>query len=160
MTNRSRRMFHFPHKKALKVLTSFLEHSSGPQTSCVMARDLRMHAFDRGVALQCFCHSGASFVTVNTPDLVLSQRSVTSPVLTTIWTSRLIRLKWPTYVFGHGQGPNFLFDLFLWPFLFFFTNPDGPHPGQIKKKNGPNNFFSGFGAKKGQKRHVAEQHGE
>ena len=43
----------------------------------------------------------------------------------------------------------------------FFINPDGPHPGQIKKKplHGRNNFFSGFRAKKGQKR-VAGQHGQ
>ena len=50
---------------------------------------------------------------------------------------------------------------FLWP--FFFINPDGPHPLQIKKKplQGPKkNFVSGFMAKKGQKRHAAGQHGE
>ena len=71
-------MFCFPRLKPFKVLTSFIGRSSGPQTSCVMARDLRVHAFHRAVALQCLCHGGASFVTVHTPDPVLSWRSVTS----------------------------------------------------------------------------------
>ena len=43
----------------------------------------------------------------------------------------------------------------------FFINPDGPHPGQIKKNpcKGEIIFFSGFMTKKGQKRHVTGQHG-
>ena len=37
------------------------------------------------------------------------------------------------WILGVVRAQNFLFDLFLWPFLVFFTNPDVPHPGQIKK---------------------------
>ena len=57
---------------------------------------------------------------------------------------------------------TFLFDIFVWPFLVYFINADGFHPAQIKKKplHGPNNIFSCFRAKKGQKRHVDGQHGE
>ena len=36
-------------------------------------------------------------------------------------------------ILGVVRAQTLLLDLFLWPFLFFFTNPDGPHPGQIKK---------------------------
>ena len=36
-------------------------------------------------------------------------------------------------ILGVVRAQTFLFDPFLWPFLVFFTNPDVPHPGQIKK---------------------------
>ena len=36
-------------------------------------------------------------------------------------------------ILGVVRAQTFLFDLSLWPFLVFFTNPDVPHPGQIKK---------------------------
>ena len=59
------------------------------------------------------------------------------------------------------SGPKLFYLTFLCDHFVFCINPDGPHPGQNKKKNPciVQIFFLGFRAKKGQKRHVARQRG-
>ena len=78
-------------------------------------------------------------------------------------TGRWILLKWPTFDFGRCQGPNF----FIWPFfvaIFVFFYQSRCFPPWTNKGNPPCMgqiiFFWCFRAKIGQKRHVAEQHGE